>query len=140
MSSLKLHEVINLYYELNGITKQSKDGSGEEVIIQGILKQKMPLKNKIYLQRLNKIISDEVKIYEDTKKELFKKYGTEKDGMISIQGGNIEEFNKEHFEILNAEKKVDVKSLWGNEFNINSLDGIETDEFYPHLFKLIDSE
>jgi uncharacterized protein YbjQ (UPF0145 family) len=59
--TLKLHEVINLYYELNGVTKQTKDG--DEVVSLGILKQKMALKNKVYLQRLNKVVSDESKSY-----------------------------------------------------------------------------
>ena len=58
---MKLHEIINLYYELNGVTKQTKDG--DEVISLGLLKHKMSLKNKVYLQRLNKIVSEEVKLY-----------------------------------------------------------------------------
>ncbi len=50
--NLKLHEVIALYYELNGVTKQ---GQETEVLTQGMLKQKMSLKTKVYLQRLNKV-------------------------------------------------------------------------------------
>ena len=44
--NLKLHEVIALYYELNGVTKQ---GETTEVLSQGMLKQKMSLKTKVYL-------------------------------------------------------------------------------------------
>jgi hypothetical protein len=135
---MKLHEIINLYYELNGVTKQTKDG--DEVVSLGILKQKMSLKNKVYLQRLNKVVSDEVKLYEDAKKELFEKYVT-KDGENSIiTTENIEPFNQEHLDLLTAEKNVDVSSLWGADLTLDALESIETDEFYPQLFDLIDNK
>ena len=136
--TLKLHEVINLYYELNGVTKQTKDG--DEVISLGILKQKMALKNKVYLQRLNKVVSDEVKLYEDAKKELFSKYGKEQDGGLVIEAQDIEAFNKEHFDLLTAERTIDIYTLWGSDLTLDALDSIETDEFYPQLFDLIDSK
>ena len=135
---MKLHEVINLYYELNGVTKQTKEGS--EVISLGILKQKMSLKSKVYLQRLNKVVSDEVKIYEDTKKELFEKYGKQEGDSMVIPADSIEAFNQEHLDLLTAEKSIDVSNLWGSELTLESLETIETDEFYPQLFDLIDSK
>jgi len=135
---MKLHEVINLYYELNGVTKQTKEGS--EVISLGILKQKMSLKNKVYLQLLNKVVSDEVKIYEDTKKELFEKYGKQEGDSMVIPAESIEEFNQEHLDLLTAEKSIDVSNLWGSELTLETLETIETDEFYPQLFDLIDSK
>ena len=135
---MKLHEIINLYYELNGITKQTKDG--DEVISLGILKHKMSLKNKVYLQRLNKVVSEEVKLYEEAKKELFEKY-TEKDGEnIIVPADRIEQFNQEHLDLLTAEKELNVSSLWGSDLTLESLESIETDEFYPQLFDLIDSK
>ena len=135
---MTLHEVINLYYELNGVTKQTKEGS--EVISLGILKQKMSLKSKVYLQRLNKVVSDEVKIYEDTKKELFEKYGKQEGDSMVIPADSIEAFNQEHLDLLTAEKSIDVSNLWGSELTLESLETIETDEFYPQLFDLIDSK
>ena len=135
---MKLHEIINLYYELNGVTKQKKDG--DEVISLGILKHKMSLKNKVYLQRLNKVVSEEVKLYEEAKKELFEKY-TEKDGEnIIVPADKIEQFNQEHLDLLTAEKELNVSSLWGSDLTLESLESIETDEFYPQLFDLIDSK
>lgn len=135
---MKLHEIINLYYELNGVSKQTKDGT--EVISLGILKQKMSLKNKVYLQRLNKVVSEEVKLYEDAKKELFEKY-TEKDGENTIiPTDKIEQFNQEHLDLLTAEKELEVSSLWGSDLTLEALESIETDEFYPQLFELIDSK
>jgi hypothetical protein len=136
--TLKLHEVINLYYELNGVTKQTKEGS--EVVSLGILKQKMSLKSKVYLQRLNKVVSDEVKLYEDTKKELFEKYGKQEGDSMVIPTDSIEAFNQEHFDLLTVEKNVDISTLWGTDLTLEALETIETDEFYPQLFDLIDSK
>lgn len=135
--NLKLHEVISLYYELNGVTKQGQEA---EVLTQGMLKQKMSLKTKVYLQRLNKIVSEEVKLYEEAKQELWKKWGDEKDGMIEIPSEKVADFNKELQDLLTAEKEINVSELWGADLKLEHLESIETDEFYPALFTLIDSK
>lgn len=134
--SIKLQDAVNLYYELNGFTKQ--DGEKQEVILEGILKQKMSLKTKVYLQRLNKIVSDEFNIYEKERIELIKKYGQEKDGFITIEQDNIEEFQKELNELLSTEVIIDVKNLWSSDLSINNFESIETTEYYPILFNLVD--
>jgi hypothetical protein len=135
---LKLHEVVALHYELNGITKQSKDGS-TEAISQGLLKQKTNMKIKLYLSRLAKLVGDEFKLYEEHKNELFKKYGEENDGMVTIEKEKFLEFNKEHEDLLTAEKEINVQELWSSELTIDSVAAIETDEIYPVFLKLIDS-
>lgn len=135
--NLKLHEVIALYYELNGVTKQ---GETTEVLSQGMLKQKMSLKTKVYLQRLNKVVSEELKLYEDAKMELWKKYGEEKEGNIEIASENIPDFNKELNELLTAEKEINVSELWGADLKLEHLESIETDEYYPALLALIDNK
>lgn len=135
--NLKLHEVIALYYELNGVTKQGKE---TEVLSQGMLKQKTSLKTKVYLQRLNKVVSEEVKLYEEAKQELFKKYGEEKEGMIEIPSDKISDFNKELQDLLTAEKEINVSELWGADLKLEHLESIETEEYYPALFTLIDSK
>jgi hypothetical protein len=135
--NLKLHEVLSLYYELNGVTKQ---GQETEVLTQGMLKQKMSLKTKVYLQRLNKVVSEEVKLYEEAKQELWKKWGDEKDGMIEIPAEKVADFNKELQDLLTAEKEINVSELWGADLKLEHLESIETDEFYPALFTLIDNK
>ena len=135
--NLKLHEVLSLYYELNGVTKQ---GQETEVLTQGMLKQKMSLKTKVYLQRLNKVVSEEVKLYEEAKQELWKKWGDEKDGMIEIPAEKVADFNKELQDLLTAEKEINVSELWGADLKVEHLESIETDEFYPALFTSIDSK
>ena len=135
--NLKLHEVIALYYELNGVTRQ---GETTEVISQGMLKQKTSLKTKVYLQRLNKVVSEELKIYEEAKTELYKKYGEEKEGMIEIPSEKIADFNKELQDLLTAEKEINVSELWGADLKVEHLESIETDEYYPALLTLIDNK
>jgi hypothetical protein len=135
--NLKLHEVLSLYYELNGVTKQ---GQETEVLTQGMLKQKMSLKTKVYLQRLNKVVSEEVKLYEEAKQELWKKWGDEKDGMIEIPSDKVADFNKELQDLLTAEKEINVSELWGADLKLEHLESVETDEFYPALFTLIDNK
>jgi hypothetical protein len=135
--NLKLHEVIALYYELNGVTKTGKE---TEVLSQGMLKQKMSLKTKVYLQRLNKVVGEEVKLYEEAKQELFKKLGVEEDGNISIPAENFEAFNKELNDLLTAEKEIKVSELWGADLKLEHLESIETDEYYPALLALIDNK
>jgi hypothetical protein len=136
---LKLHEIVSLNYELNGITKQSKDGSSE-IISQGLLKQKTNMKTKLYLQRLNKLVADEFKLFDDAKNELYKKFGEEKDGMVKIEKENFEDFNKEFEDLLTAEKEIDVQNLWSGEMTIDTVDSIETDEIYPIFLKMIDNK
>jgi hypothetical protein len=75
--NLKLEEIINLYYELNGITQTSEEET--KVLTQGIMKQKMSLKLKVYLQRLNAVLLEDLKLYEEARKELFQKYGNERE-------------------------------------------------------------
>ena len=136
--NLKLHEVISLNYELNGLTKQK--GNESETVLQGALKQKTSLKLKVYLQRLNKVVSEELKLYEDAKMELWKKYGEEKEGNIEISSENIPDFNKELNELLTAEKEINVSELWGADLKLEHLESIETDEYYPALLALIDNK
>jgi hypothetical protein len=135
--NLKLHEIVALHYELNGITKQSKDGSSK-IISHGLLKQKVNMKTKLYLQRLNNVVAPEFKLYSEAEQELFKKFGEEKDGMITISKENWPELVKEKEELLTVEKEINVTELWSTELTIDNVADIETDEIYPVFLKLID--
>jgi len=136
--NLELHELISLNYELNGLAI----GQGEQskVISQGLLKQKMSLKLKVYLQRLNTAISSDIKLYEEARQELFKRLGNEENGSITIPADKMAEFNKEQNDLLTAQKDVNVSGLWGSDLTVDSLASVETDEIYPILFKLLDSK
>lgn len=135
---LKLHEVVALHYELNGITKQKKDGTSD-VISHGLLKQKTSMKVKLYLQRLNAVVSEEFKLYSEAEQELFKKHGEQDGEMIVVSQEKFADFAKEKEELLTAEKEIDVKNLWSSDLTIDNLASIETDEIYPVFLKLIDN-
>lgn len=129
---LTMTEINNLYFEINGLAR------GKEIIMHGLLKQKTSLKTKVYLQRLAKAIEDDYKLYEKEKTELFKKYGEEKDGMISVSADKMEEFTKDLNDLGSAEKDINVSTLWSTDLTLDNLN-FDTDEYYPVFFKLIDN-
>jgi hypothetical protein len=57
-----------------------------------------------------------------------------------VPAESMEAFNQEHLDLLTAEKDINVSSLWGADLTLEALESIETDEFYPQLFELIDSK
>ena len=136
---LTLQQVIDLNYELNGLAVQTSEGKQIQ-LSKGILAQKTSMKLKLYLQRLNKVVADEVKLYDDAKKEIFEKYAVavgEKDDK-KIPEDKIDEADKEHKDLITAEKEIDVANLWSGNITIETLADIETEENYPILLKLID--
>ena len=129
---LTMTEINNLYFEINGLAR------GKDVVMHGLLKQKTSLKTKVYLQRLAKAIEDDYKLYESEKFELFKKYGQEKDGMLTVSPDKMEDFTKDLNELGSAEKDINVSTLWSTDLTLDNLN-FDTDEFYPVFFKLIDN-
>lgn len=125
---LTMQEIILLNYELNGMVMSK--GDQQEVISKGLLKQKASLKVKLYLQRLNKLVADEVALAAKAEQEILDKKKEE--------GADIEALDAEYKAMLKAEKEIDVKNLWSSDLTVESLSEIETDETYPIFFKLID--
>ncbi len=134
---LTLQQVIDLNYELNGLAVQTSEGKQIQ-LSKGILAQKTSMKLKLYLQRLNKVVADEVKLYEDAKKEIFEKYSVGEGEDKKIPEDKLDEADKEHKDLLSAEKEIDVANLWSGNITIETLADIETEENYPVLLKLID--
>jgi hypothetical protein len=108
------------------------------VVSNGLLKQKTSMKNKLYFQRLNKVVAEEIKMLDESKKELFDKFGEGEGEEIHIPKEKIEEFNKEYVDLLKAEKEIDVVSLWSTDVTPETLSSIETEEVYPVFLKLVD--
>lgn len=134
---LTLQQVVDLNYELNGLAVQTSEGKQIQ-LSKGILAQKTTMKLKLYLQRLNKVVSDEVKLYDDAKKEIFEKYAIGDDKDKKIPEDKMDEAEKEHKDLLSAEKEIDIANLWSGNITIETLADIETEENYPVLLKLID--
>jgi hypothetical protein len=134
---LTLQQVIDLNYELNGLAVQTSEGKQIQ-LSKGILAQKTSMKLKLYLQRLNKVVADEVKLYDDAKKEIFEKYSVGEGEDKKIPEDKLDEADKEHKDLITAEKEIDVANLWSGNITIETLADIETEENYPVLLKLID--
>ena len=125
--NLKLHEIVGLHYELNGINEKTK----------GLIAQKMPMKLKIFLHRISKMTTEENKTFEQQKEELFKQYGEVEGNQIIVKPENILTVNMELTEMLEAEKEIDVKPFWGEANIVYLIEQVETEEYYPILYKLI---
>jgi hypothetical protein len=134
---LTLQQVIDLNYELNGLAVQTSEGKQIQ-LSKGILAQKTSMKLKLYLQRLNKVVADEIKLYDDAKKEIFEKYSVGEGEDKKIPEDKLDEADKEHKDLITAEKEIDVANLWSGNITIETLADIETEENYPVLLKLID--
>lgn len=136
---LKLHELVALNYELNGMMRQNDDKS-TQVVLNGLLKQKMNMTLRAYVLRLNKVLAEEIKMYEELRMELYKKYGKEEEGQIRLNEESVADFNKEHAELLLAEKEINTENLWGDSLTIKDLAGIETNEEYNMFIKLVEGK
>lgn len=134
---LKLTEIYDLNFELNGMNVKTADGKVHQQSV-GLLGQKISMKVKLYLQRLNKIVAEEAELLEKSMKELFDKYAEGEEGNKIVPEDKREEYKKEQDDVLNMQKDIDVQNLWSGEITIDSLDSIETNENYPIFLKLID--
>lgn len=127
---LTYNEIASLLVEINGDGKDFK----------GLLKQKLSLKAKALIHRLNKIVQDEVKIFDELRLEVFKKHGDEAEGNVTIAPENIAAFQADFNELLAVEKPIDLSTIWTTKLSLDDVGSIETDEFYPVFLKLIEDE
>ena len=136
---LNLNEVTNLWHELNGysVTEEGK----KKVLLKGFLQQKMSMKVKLYVNRLGKILNEEVETLDKSRQEVFDKYAkSERGEKKEITGDDIKLFNAEIKELMLAKKKIDVTTLWSSDLTINDLASIETEENYPIFYRLVDNK
>ena len=125
---LTYNEIAHLALEINGNGRDFK----------GILKQKVSMKVKVQIHRLNQVVQDELKIFEELRKELFTKFGEEKEGTITIPPEKIKEFQPEFEELLSIEKEINATTLWTTPLKIDDIEAMETEEFYPTIIKVIE--
>lgn len=125
---LTYNEIANLAVEING--------NGRE--LKGILKQKVSMKVKVQIHRLNQVVQDELKIFEELRKELFMRHGEEKDGSITIPPEKIKDFQPQFEELLSMENEINATTLWSTPLKIDDIEAMETEEFYPTIIKVIE--
>jgi hypothetical protein len=139
--TLKLSDILSLKTEIYGFT----NAGTYEVLSEGIIRQKLSLPCKYWLNDLGKKLLAEEKAIESLHDELVIKYGEpDKDGKIHISptiptSDNIIKvnpkyikFNEEYSLLLNEEKEIEYKP-----FNLSDLKNIVTDEYYPIFERLI---
>lgn len=133
---LNLKQVTNLWHELNGysVTEEGK----KKILLNGLLQQKMSMKVKLYVNRLGKVVNEEVETLDKSRQELFDKYA--KGEKKEITGDDVKLFTDEIEELMSAKKKIDVTTLWSTDLTINDLASIETEENYPIFYRLVDNK
>lgn len=130
---LTTKDILNLQIELQGY---QKDG---EIILKGLLTQKLKQSVKIKLNRLAEEVNKEVSLFEKAKKDIFTQYGEEKDNQLVIKPENIEIADKELKEVIESEVELDIKKLLFG-MSEESLDTIDDDSYYPVMYKLLSNE
>ncbi len=134
---MKLREILELDYELNGII--GKEGDEQKEIFTGILRKDISFKTKHYLLRLSKWVGTEKALFQETSKELFVKYGTENEGQLQITTENMEDFQREYNDVLDTEKAVSIKEICGSDLTLDMLSDVKGKEVYFQLSNLIEA-
>jgi hypothetical protein len=96
------------------------------------------MKVKLYVNRLSKIVNEEVETLDKSRQELFEKYA--KGEKKEITGDDVKLFSDEIEELMMAKKDINVSTLWSTDLTINDLAAIETDENYPIFYRLVDNK
>lgn len=147
---LKLSEVLQLEAEINGISNTQT----QEVLLKGLISEKLKIKTKYWLAELSKSIAEESKAINALRDETIKKYADldeegkggiplyineVKDASGKVISGDINPkftaFQEEFNSLLAVEKEFKVF-----EFKLNDFENVETDASYQVFFKLVSPE
>jgi hypothetical protein len=75
--------------------------------INELLKQPLPVSDSYRLMKFAKELKEKEEVYSSAKLSIFRKYGKEKDGSITIEKSKQEKANKELEELLSLEEKYE---------------------------------
>lgn len=146
---LKLGEVLQLSYELNGFTNPE---TGEK-IYEGFLNQNLSIILKYELTDCGEFLVKERKKIESLRDDLIKKYGEEVEGNLLVkmyidekdEEGNVIssvinpkyiEFDNEYGSLLNQEKEIEFPEITLQDLK----DAGKTKDKYLVLFRLINKK
>lgn len=122
---LTLGEINQLFNELNGPILDQKTGERGK----GVLSHKLSIRAKHILHNdLNKNVIDIVKAYDESRIEIFKELGEEKDGMYIVAPEKQQELIAKIEELNSIEKNIEIPKL-----NAGELYNIETEDYWPIL-------
>jgi len=141
-TKLTLGEVITLESEISGLTNQQTG----EVVLKGLLGEKINLVIKYYLSKLVDSFAADKKILEGLRDELIKKYGEETDNGSIIVVQHLDEaktiinpkfvqFAQEYETLLSEQKEIEHSVI-----TLEDIKDINSEGRYSVFFKLIDSD
>ena len=141
-TKLTLGEVIALESEISGLTNQQTG----EVVLKGLLGEKINLVIKYHLSKLVDSFAADKKILEGLRDELIKKYGEETDngGIIVTQhldeaktiiNPKFVQFAQEYETLLSEQKEIEHSVI-----TLEDIKDINSEGRYSVFFKLIDSD
>ena len=141
-TKLTLGEIIALESEISGLTNQQTG----EVVLKGLLGEKINLVIKYHLSKLTNSFSADKKILEELRDELIKKYGEETDngGIIVTQhldeaktiiNPKFVQFAQEYETLLSEQKEIEHSVI-----TLEDIKDINSEGRYSVFFKLIDSD
>ena len=141
-TKLTLGEIIALESEISGLTNQQTG----EVVLKGLLGEKINLVIKYHLSKLTNSFAADKKILEELRDELIKKYGEETDngGIIVTQhldeaktiiNPKFVQFAQEYETLLSEQKEIEHSVI-----TLEDIKDINSEGRYSVFFKLIDSD
>lgn len=134
-STIKIHEALSLATEINGFQYDGK------VIIKGLLNEKLPIKIKYWLGRLNIKLDYNKESVEKLRIELVEKFGVKaEDGSVNIPyqiedviNPKFIEFQNEYNDLLKEDFEFEH-----TEFFLADFENLETESNYNEFFKLLE--
>jgi hypothetical protein len=77
--------------------------------LRSLFSKEIPVSVGFHISKTIKGIEDNMKIYDESRSSLIKKYGTEnEDGTFTVPPKSVPKFDKEHKELLNTE--IDIQA------------------------------
>lgn len=137
---LSFKEILLLEAELNGL----KDNTGKKTT-HGILEEKISIKAKYWLGRLNDVVLSESKKISEYRNEIIKKYAEKQaDGSygvpraIQVDGKAVVnpkliEFSNEQNDFLNQKISIEYMPV-----NLELLENMESNNHYPLVHKFLE--
>jgi len=139
--TLTLSKIMSLEAEIGGLQNQQT----QEIVLKGLLSQKLQLVTKFKLKMLLNAISVIKKANDEIREELIKEYGDKaEDGSISIPmyvdaKAEAKEFNPKYIDFANKMEELLAKDIEIEFENITleDLKDLEIEESYPTFMDLL---
>jgi hypothetical protein len=148
VKKLKFVNLLSLDAELNGFYREAqKDAEGNqispEIKIIGLLNslpEDISFVVKYRLDKIANVIATEKKVFYSMQEDLAKKYGTEKDGSITIEkdidgkpNPKFDKFQKDNEELLMEEIEISYKPI-----PLATLEKVTSSQRYSILYDFIE--